>query len=75
VEKLRGIGADAIAALKQGGLATLGQLQHIPKPVLVAAFGSSIGGRIWNLARGHETDEVVPYTVAAKEMVGSDLSA
>ena len=42
-EKLRGIGTGTISALRQGGIATLGELQRIPKPVLAASFGALVG--------------------------------
>jgi len=73
IEKLRGIGQKQVSALMQGGLTTLGELQQIPKPVLVAAFGAAIGERIWNLARGYETRDSVERT--AKEMVRSENPA
>jgi DNA polymerase-4 len=52
VEKLRSLRRADVSRLAQGGIATIGDLQAIPKPVLLAAFGAAIGKCIWECARG-----------------------
>jgi DNA polymerase IV len=51
-EKLPGIARTDAVALTGRGIATIGQLRMVPKPVLVAAFGDVIGRQIWERARG-----------------------
>jgi len=57
IEKMRGVGRKHIAALKESGLTTIGDLQRIPKGALVAAFGAGTGMRLWNQARGREAGD------------------
>jgi DNA polymerase-4 len=59
VEKLHGIGHTHAGALAERGIATIGQLRMVPKPVLVAAFGDVIGQQIWERARGLDGREVM----------------
>ena len=59
VEKLHGIGHIHAAALAERGVATIGQLRLIPKPVLIAAFGEAVGQQIWERARGLDGREVL----------------
>ncbi|MGC0779492.1 MAG: hypothetical protein WCD68_20030, partial [Candidatus Acidiferrum sp.] len=47
------------AALAERGVATIGQLRLIPKPVLIAAFGEAVGQQIWERARGLDGREVL----------------
>jgi nucleotidyltransferase/DNA polymerase involved in DNA repair len=63
VEKLHGIGHVYAGALAERGIATIGQLRHVPKPALQAAFGEAIGQQVWERARGLDNREVlVPST-------------
>jgi nucleotidyltransferase/DNA polymerase involved in DNA repair len=55
VTKLHGIGQIDAIALGGRGISTIGQLRSLPKPVLTAAFGQSLGVELWNSARGRET--------------------
>jgi len=75
IEKLRGIGQKQVSALRQGGLTTLGELQQIPRPTLVAAFGAAIGEQIWRQARGQEVSEILSYTRPIGEAVGAPAIA
>jgi len=59
VEKLHGIGHTHAGALAERGVSTIGQLRQIPKPVLMAAFGETIGEQIWERARGLDGREVL----------------
>jgi len=59
VEKLHGIGHTHAGALAERGVTTIGQLRLIPKPVLMAAFGETIGQQIWERARGLDGREVL----------------
>jgi DNA polymerase-4 len=58
-EKLHGIGHVHAGMLAERGIATIGQLRQVPKPVLEAAFGEVIGRQIWERARGLDGREVV----------------
>jgi DNA polymerase-4 len=51
VGALPGVGPVYSRTLVQRGVITIGQLRRIPKPVLVAAFGKTIGKHIWECAR------------------------
>jgi hypothetical protein len=51
VGSLPGVGQTHATTLVERGVTTVGQLRRIPKPVLVAAFGKSIGQHIWQSAR------------------------
>jgi DNA polymerase-4 len=76
IEKLRGIGRNHVSALRQSGVATIGELQLIPKPVLSAAFGAAVGQRIWELARGQEVSTAWLATLPqAFEVAGSSVPA
>ena len=76
IERVRGIGQKQMSALRQGGLSTVGELQQIPKPVLVAAFGAGIGERIWRVARGQDVSESLSYVLpVATEVVGAPVTA
>jgi DNA polymerase-4 len=55
--------ADALSGL---GIATIGQLQRMPRPVLVRRFGTH-GAELHDLAFGRDDRPVEPYT-AAKSM-------
>ena len=66
--KMRGISRDHVAMLNESGLTTVGELQRIPKGALVAAFGARIGMRLWNLARGRETDDRARYRPAVETL-------
>ncbi len=59
VEKLHGIGHVHTGVLAERGIATIGELRQVPKPVLEAAFGEVIGRQIWERARGLDGREVV----------------
>jgi len=63
IETLRGIPSTYVAAMSQSGIATIGQLQRIPKPVLTAAFGAAMGNRIWESARGCDARDDWPSSV------------
>jgi DNA polymerase IV len=59
VEKLHGIGHVHAGTLAERGIATIGELRQVPKPVLEAAFGETIGLQIWERARGLDGREVL----------------
>ena len=54
IEKLPGAAGALLATLRQRGIRTIGQLQRIPKPALVAALGATAGNRLWRAARGRD---------------------
>jgi DNA polymerase IV len=70
LETLRGIPSTYLAAVSQSGIATIGQLQRIPKPVLTAAFGAAMGNRIWQSARGCDARADWPSSIAQSEGIG-----
>jgi DNA polymerase-4 len=59
VEKLHGIGHVHAGMLAERGVATIGELSHVPRPALEAAFGEVIGRQIWERARGLDGREVM----------------
>jgi DNA polymerase IV len=59
VEKLHGIGLVHAGMLAERGIATIGELQLVPRAALEAAFGEVIGGQIWERARGLDGREVM----------------
>jgi len=59
VEKLHGIGHVHAGMLAERGVSTIGELRHVPRPALEAAFGEVIGGQIWERARGLDGREVM----------------
>jgi hypothetical protein len=50
--ELPGIDAASKRVLRQRGVVRVEQLRRLPKPVLVAAFGDSVGRQLWAAARG-----------------------
>jgi DNA polymerase IV len=66
VEALQGVGRTFTSALAQGGIATIGELQRIPKPVLAAAFGAAMGKHIWENARGRDASGFLTSPLTAE---------
>ena len=52
VGQLPGVDGTLERALRQRGVVRVEQLRRLPKPVLVAAFGDSVGRQLWASARG-----------------------
>lgn len=52
VAQLPRMDAGLERALRQRGVVRVEQLRRLPKPVLVAAFGDSVGRQLWASARG-----------------------
>jgi hypothetical protein len=52
VGQLPGMDAAVERVLRQRGVVRVEQLRRLPKPVLVAAFGDSVGRQLWASARG-----------------------
>lgn len=52
VAQLAGVDAAIERALRARGVVGVEQLRRLPKPVLVAAFGDSVGRQLWASARG-----------------------
>lgn len=61
LEKVPGVGKTAYRQLKQMGLTTLGDIQHI-KPALLKARLGKFGGRLVDLANGKDDRTVTPHT-------------
>ena len=59
IERLHGIGHVHSTQLHERGIATIGELRQVPKPVLQAAFGEVLGAQIWERARGLDGREVL----------------
>lgn len=49
---LYGLSGTALGVLRACGLATIGELQRVPKEALQAELGEAEGLRIWRMARG-----------------------
>ena len=62
VERLWGVGRVTAQALREFGLATIGQLQAVPRPVLARRFGKH-GDDLADLAWGRDDRPVEPYGV------------
>ncbi|MDA8357131.1 MAG: DNA polymerase IV [Actinomycetota bacterium] len=60
VESLWGVGPATATVLHGLGLVTVGDLARVPAPVLTARLGSAQGARLAALARGIDTDPVIP---------------
>ena len=52
VDMLRGLTRSQLNLLTAEGIVNFGQLRLVPKPVLVSAFGASLGQQLWREARG-----------------------
>jgi DNA polymerase IV len=52
VDMPQGLTRSQLNLLTAEGIVNLGQLRLVPKPVLVSAFGESLGQQLWRKARG-----------------------
>ena len=52
VDLLQGLTRSQLNLLTAEGIVNLGQLRLVPKPVLISAFGESLGQQLWREARG-----------------------
>ncbi len=52
VEMLQGLTRSQLNLLSAEGVVNLGQLRLLPKPVLISAFGESLGQQLWRETRG-----------------------
>jgi nucleotidyltransferase/DNA polymerase involved in DNA repair len=59
LRRLPGISQSAAALLQASGLATIGELQRVPKAALQAALGTEEGLQIWRLARGLDRADAI----------------
>jgi nucleotidyltransferase/DNA polymerase involved in DNA repair len=57
--RLPGISPCAAALLQASGLATIGELQRVPKAALQAELGTKEGFQIWRLARGLDRADAI----------------
>ncbi len=62
VRRVNGIGPKAGAKLAALGIATIGELALQPREHLVAQFGASYGGWLFDAARGHDERPVVTHS-------------
>ena len=71
-----GVGSATRAQLERAGIATLDDLLRWEERDLIARFGS-MGARLWNLARGHDTRRVAPdrdvKSISKETTFGTDL--
>ena len=56
IGELEGTHGIEIEPLVRAGISTIGRLRSLPKPVLAARFGDSMGTLLWNSARGRDMD-------------------
>lgn len=77
VERIWGVGRVTAKALQDLGLATIGQLQRVPRSVLARRFGSH-GEHLHDLAFGRDDRAVepfgVPKSVGAEETFATDTT-
>jgi nucleotidyltransferase/DNA polymerase involved in DNA repair len=59
LRRLPGISPLAAALLEASGLATIGELQRVPKAALQAELGTKEGLQIWRLARGLDRADTI----------------
>jgi nucleotidyltransferase/DNA polymerase involved in DNA repair len=59
LRRLPGMSPSAAALLQASGLATIGELQRVPKAALQAALGAKEGLQIWRLARGLDRADTI----------------
>jgi DNA polymerase-4 len=59
VEKLHGIGHAHSVTLRERGIETIGQLRAVPLAALTTTFGETIGGQLFERARGIDPREVL----------------
>lgn len=52
VQHLDGLTPAHCATLAEHGVTTIAMFRRIPKPVLVTAFGNTLGNALWRQARG-----------------------
>ena len=62
VRRVNGIGPKAGAKLAALGIATIGELALQPREQLLAQFGASYGGWLFDAARGHDERPVVTHS-------------
>jgi DNA polymerase-4 len=58
VDMLQGLTRSHLNLLTAEGIANLGQLRLLPKPVLISAFGESLGQQLWREARGLDHPQI-----------------
>ncbi len=59
VRKMWGVGQALHRRLKADGIATIGQLRHLPEPALIKRYGT-IGRRLYYFSRGQDHRKVTP---------------
>ncbi|HEY1482388.1 MAG TPA: hypothetical protein VGF19_06695 [Candidatus Acidoferrum sp.] len=72
VEILQGLTRSQLNVLTVQGIVNLGQLRTVPKPVLISAFGESLGQQLWRETRGldqpHPTNAVNSLTISSEAL-------
>jgi nucleotidyltransferase/DNA polymerase involved in DNA repair len=63
LRRLPGLSPSAAALLQASGLATIGELQRVPKAALQAELGTKEGLQIWRLARGLDRADAIGIAV------------
>jgi DNA polymerase-4 len=56
-EKLPGLESQQMSRLRASSVQTIADVRRIPLPALQAAFGQSLGVRVWHAARGRDNRE------------------
>ena len=73
VDMLQGLTRSQLNLLTAEGIVNLGRLRLVPKPVLISAFGESLGQQLWREARGldqpHPTKAVNPLTISRQALL------
>jgi DNA polymerase-4 len=72
-DRLQGLTRSQLNLLTAEGILTLGQLRLVPKPVLVTAFGESMGLQLWRQARGLDQPQTTktsnPLTISRQALL------
>jgi nucleotidyltransferase/DNA polymerase involved in DNA repair len=63
--RLPGISQSTAVLLQASGLATIGELQRVPKATLQSQFGAAEGAQIWRAARGLDRFNTQPAPASA----------
>ena len=72
VTELPGVGWATGRALAEQGIATVGDLQKVPKPTLQSWLGPGIGESLWRYARGQDDRPVV--TSKPRQSIGVETN-
>jgi nucleotidyltransferase/DNA polymerase involved in DNA repair len=65
LRRIPGVSPSTAALLQASGLATIGELQRVPKAALQSQFGTTEGDQVWRAARGLDRFDTPPTPIPA----------